>query len=315
MLHKRTAGTTGASKGRASLAEKRKEAAKNWDCYVFLLPFLAIFSLFVIAPVLMSIYYSFTYYNVLQPPQFIGWQNYLNLFVSDSVFTTALKNTLLIALITGPAGYLLSLLMAWCINELSAPLRALMVTVMYAPSICGGAYMIWKVLFSGDAYGYLNGVLMNLGFLNEPIQWLTDTNCMMGVAIVVTLWMSLGSGFLSFVAGFQTVDRSMYEAGYVEGIRNRWQELWFITLPMMRPQLMFGAVMSISSAFSCGAMHDVMFGSPSTDYATHTILNHMNDYGGVRFEMGYACAIATILFIMMVGSNSLVQKLLRKVGV
>ena len=306
--------STKAERIRAYWAVKRREAANNKDCYLFLLPFLLIFTLFVIAPVLMSVYYSFTYYNVLQPPQFIGWQNYVTLFVSDSLFTTAMKNTLLIALVTGPAGYLLSLLMAWCINELSRGLRAVMVTIMYAPSICGGAYMIWKVLFSGDAYGYLNGLLMNMGWINEPIQWLTDTGYMSGVAIVVTLWMSLGSGFLSFVAGFQTVDRSMYEAGYVEGIRNRWQELWFITLPMMRPQMMFGAVMSISAAFSCGAVQDSLFGSPSTDYATHTIVNHMNDYGGVRFEMGYACAIATVLFVMMVLTNQLIQRMLRKVG-
>ncbi len=212
-------------RARAYLAGKGREATRNWDCYLFLLPFLLVFTLFVIAPVLMSMYYSFTYYNVLQPPQFVGWENYKNLFVGDDIFLTALKNTFLIAVVTGPAGYLASLLMAWCINELSAPLRALMVTVMYAPSICGGAYMIWKVLFSGDAYGYLNGILMNMGFINDPILWLTDTNYMLGVSMVVMLWMSLGSGFLSFVAGFQTIDKSMYEAGYVEGIRNRWQEL------------------------------------------------------------------------------------------
>ncbi len=301
-------------RARAYLAGKGREATRNWDCYLFLLPFLLVFTLFVIAPVLMSMYYSFTYYNVLQPPQFVGWENYKNLFVGDDVFLTALKNTFLIAVVTGPAGYLASLLMAWCINELSAPLRALMVTVMYAPSICGGAYMIWKVLFSGDAYGYLNGILMNMGFINDPILWLTDTNYMLGVSMVVMLWMSLGSGFLSFVAGFQTIDKSMYEAGYVEGIRNRWQELWFITLPMMKPQLMFGAVMSITGAFSCGVVQENLFGNPSTDYAAHTLLNHMNDYGGIRFEMGYACAIATFLFVVMMGCNGLVQKLLRKVG-
>lgn len=301
-------------RARAYLAGKGREATRNWDCYLFLLPFLLVFTLFVIAPVLMSMYYSFTYYNVLQPPQFVGWQNYQNLFVGDNVFLTALKNTFLIAIVTGPAGYLASLLMAWCINELSAPLRALMVTVMYAPSICGGAFMIWKVLFSGDAYGYLNGILMNMGLINDPVQWLTDTNYMLGVSMVVMLWMSLGSGFLSFVAGFQTIDKSMYEAGYVEGIRNRWQELWFITLPMMKPQLMFGAVMSITGAFSCGTVQEALFGNPSTDYAAHTLLNHMSDYGTTRFEMGYACAVATFLFVLMMGCNGLVQKLLRKVG-
>ncbi len=282
----------------AYLAGKGREAVRNWDCYVFLLPFLLIFSVFVIAPVFMSIYYSFTYYNILQPPQFVGWQNYQNLFVGDDVFLTALKNTFLLAVITGPVGYIASLLTAWCINELSAPLRAVMVTVMYAPSICGGAYMIWKVLFSGDAYGYLNGILMSLGLIYEPVQWLTDTNYMLGVSMVVMLWMSLGSGFLSFVAGFQTIDKSMYEAGYVEGIRNRWQELWFITLPMMKPQLLFGAINALVNSFGVFDVAVSVAGMPSPNYAAHTIVAHLYDYAFIRFQMGYASAVAMVLFLI-----------------
>ena len=297
-----------------SLRRTGKAARKNWDCYLFLLPFFSIFAVFVVAPVVMSLLLSFTYYNVLETPKWVGWDNYINLFVADDLFITAVKNTLLIAAITGPLGYIISLLIAWSISELSPTMRAVMVTAMYAPSISGGAFMIFKILFSGDSYGYLNAVLVNLGITSEPIQWLTDTNYMMWVGILVMVWMSLGAGFLSFVAGFQTIDRSMYEAGYVEGIKNRWQELWHITLPLMKPQLMFGAVMSITGAFSCGAVQDELFGNPSTDYATHTVLNHLNDYGSTRFEMGYACAIATLLFLAMVGSNKFVQKLLSKVG-
>lgn len=305
-------------KNRMKLGEyfrwKGKAVCRNWDCYVFIFPFFLIFAIFVVTPVVMSMFLSFTYYNILEAPRFVAWDNYTNLLVSDDLFITAIKNTFLIAAITGPVGYLVSLFMAWCINELSPLMRAIMVTIMYAPSISGGAFMIFKVLFSGDSYGYLNAVLVSTGIIGEPIQWLTNTDYMMWVGIIVMVWMSLGSGFLSFVAGFQTIDRSMYEAGYVEGIKNRWQELWYITLPLMKPQLMFGAVMSITGAFSCGGVQDTLFGSPSTDYATHTILNHMNDYGGTRFEMGYACAIATLLFLLMVGSNKLVQKLLSKIG-
>ena len=276
-----------------SLRRTGKAARKNWDCYLFLLPFFSIFAVFVVAPVVMSLLLSFTYYNVLETPKWVGWDNYINLFVADDLFITAVKNTLLIAAITGPLGYIISLLIAWSISELSPTMRAVMVTAMYAPSISGGAFMIFKILFSGDSYGYLNAVLVNLGITSEPIQWLTDTNYMMWVGILVMVWMSLGAGFLSFVAGFQTIDRSMYEAGYVEGIKNRWQELWHITLPLMKPQLMFGAVMSITGAFSCGAVQDELFGNPSTDYATHTVLNHLNDYGSTRFEMGYACLLYT----------------------
>lgn len=287
---------------------------RNWDCYVYILPFFLIFGIFVIAPVAISIGLSFTSYNIFEAPRFIGLQNYITFFTADDLSITALKNTLIIALVTGPIGYLLSLLLAWAINELNGVWRTLMVTVFYAPSISGGAFMIFKVFFSGDAYGYLNGILLEFGMIHEPIKWLTDTDYMMAVGILVMIWMSLGSGFLSFVAGFRNMDHALYEAGWVEGISNRWQELWFITLPMMKPQLMFGAVMSITGAFSCGAVQDVLFGSPSTEYATHTLVNHMNDYGNTRMEMGYACTIATLLFVMMLLCNKLIQKLLKRVG-
>lgn len=296
------------------LRRKGREIVKNWDAYLFTAPFYLIFVVFTVLPVLISIGLSFTYYNMLQAPAYVGLQNYFNLFLNDDIFLTAIKNTLLIAVITGPLGYLASFLFAWFINELNPRLRAVMIVVFYAPSISGNVYMVWSILFSGDTYGYINAILMNLGILHKPVQWLTDPTTMLPVVILVMLWMSLGSGFLAFVAGLQTVDRSMYEAGYVEGIKNRWQELWHITLPSMKPQLLFGAVMSITSAFSAGDVTTALCGFPSTDYAAHTMINHLNDYGNIRFEMGYACAIATLLFFLMIGCNQVIQRLLRKVG-
>ena len=299
---------------RSKLAYKCRQIRLNWDAYLFLLPFALVFCLFTLAPVVTSLWYSFTYYNILEPAEFIGFQNYINLFLNDEVFLVALKNTFLIAAITGPVGYLASLLLAWFINELNPMLRSIMVTVFYAPSISGAAYLIWTIIFNGDTYGYANAMLLNVGLINEPIQWLTDTSYMMFVVILVQLWMSLGAGFLSFVAGFQTLDKSQYEAGYIDGISNRWQELWFITLPSMKPQLMFGAVMSITSSFAVGDITVQLCGNPSTDYAVHTVVNHLTDYGGVRFDMGYACAIASILFISMIVLNEVIQRLLSKVG-
>ncbi len=303
-----------APKRNGLLRRKGREVVKNWDAYLFSAPFFIIFFVFTVLPVVISIGLSFTYYNILQTPSFVGLQNYFNLFLNDDTFLIAVKNTLLIAVITGPIGYLASFLFAWFINELNPKLRAVMIVVFYAPSISGNVYMVWSILFSGDTYGYINAFLLNMGIIHKPVQWLTDPTTMLPVVIIVMLWMSLGSGFLAFVAGLQTVDRSMYEAGYVEGIKNRWQELWHITLPSMKPQLLFGAVMSITSAFSAGDVTSALCGFPSTDYAAHTMINHLNDYGNVRFEMGYACAIATLLFFLMIGCNQLIQRLLRKVG-
>ncbi len=292
----------------------KKSFKQNWDCYLYMAPYGIIFFAFTVLPVLASIFLGFTYYNILEAPTFIGIDNFRDLLATDDVFIIALKNTLIIAVITGPIGYLSSILFAWLINELSHTMRAVMVTILYAPSISGGAYTIWAIIFSGDAYGWINSMLLSLGLVNEPLQFLTDSKYMMTVCCIVVIWMSLGTGFLSNVAGFRTIDRSLYEAGYIEGIRNRWQELWFITLPQMKPMLMFSAVMSITQAFTVGDICTTLFGFPSTDYATHTILNHIQDYGGQRFEMGYACAIATVLFVMMVACNQIIQRLLRKVG-
>ena len=289
-------------------------AKKNYDCYLFLLPFGILFAAFVVMPVAISIFFGFTDFNLLEMPELKKIKNYQKLFVDDEIFTIAFRNTIIIALVVGPIGYLASLLIAWQINELNNVLRAVMVTIMYAPSISGGAYTIWQYIFSNDSYGYINSVLISLGAIKKPVQFLSDTEWMLPIVIIVMIWMSLGAGFLSFVAGLKTIDKSFYEAGYIEGIKSRWQELWFITLPTMKPQLMFGAVMSITATFSAGAVGTQLFGSPSTDYAAHTIINHLEDYGNTRFEMGYACAIATVLFALMIICNELIKRLLNRVG-
>lgn len=277
-------------------------------------PYFILFFLFTVLPVLASMILSFTDFNMLEWPEFIGWDNYIRLIVNDDLFIKALKNTLILAVITGPVSYLMCLLFAWIINEFSGKLRAFLTLIFYAPSICGNAYMIWQIILSGDRYGYLNGILLKWDIINEAILWMQTEDCVMPMLIVVQLWLSLGTGFLSFIAGLQTVDTSLYEAGALDGIKNRWQELWYITLPAMKPQLMFGAVMQITQSFAIADISIQLAGNPSVNYAGSTVVTHLLDYGTVRFEMGYASAIATILFLLMVGSNKLVQKLLRRVG-
>jgi len=283
-------------------------------CYLFLAPYAILFFTFYILPICTSIFYSFTNYNILEAPKFVGLKNYINLVLQDEVFLTAIKNTFVIAVITGPLGYMLSFLFAWFINELPKWLRAVAVVVFYAPSIAGNAYTIFSVIFRGDAYGYLNSLLLNFGLIDAPYLWLSDPRYIMTVLIIVILWMSMGTGFLSFVAGFQGIDKSMYEAGYVDGIKNRWQELWYITLPSMKPMLLFGAVMSITSAFNVCDVPRALAGYPSTDYAARTVVTHLFDYGFSRFEMGYASAIATLLFLIMILCKKFIANALSKVG-
>ena len=291
-----------------------KEMKKNKTAYFMLAPFFLLFIIFTVLPVVLSIILSLTDFNMLQLPSWQGMSNYSRLFLDDEIFMLACQNTLIFAAVTGPVSYLLSLLIAWFINELPPKIRAVVTLVFYAPSISGQVYLIWKTLFSSDSYGWANATLMDLGILNKPILWFEDAKYVMGLCIVVALWTSLGTSFLAFIAGLQTIDRSMYEAAAVDGIKNRWQELWYITLPTMRPQLMFGAVLAITNSFGFGAVVDALCGFPSVDYAAHTIMHHLSDYGGARYEVGYASAIAVILFIIMYGSNVVIKKALSKVG-
>ncbi|GGG18526.1 carbohydrate ABC transporter permease [Paenibacillus aceti] len=302
----------GPDKGRA--AQLFREMKMKRQGYMLLAPYFILFFIFTAFPVLMALGLSFTNFNILEPPSFIGWENYANLFIKDDVFLIALKNTLLFAVVTGPLSYIACFFLAWLINELPPRIRSVITLLFYAPSISGNVYLIWQVAFSGDSFGYVNAFLMKWGFILEPIQWLQDPKYMLFIIMIVQLWLSLGTAFLAFIAGLQGMDMSLIEAGAIDGIRNRWQELWFITLPSLRPMLMFGAVMQITSSFAVADVATNMVGFPSPQYAGHTIVTHLNDYGSIRFEMGYASAIATVLFAIMLGSNLIVQKLLKKVG-
>ena len=287
---------------------------KSKTSYLMLAPYLILFTFFTIAPVLVSIGLSFTYFNMLEAPDFVGWANYIKLFLDDDIFMIALKNTLLFAVITGPVSYILCVLFAWIINEFRGKMLAFLTLIFYAPSICGQAYLVWNIILNPGKTGWLNGILIKMGFLDEPLLWMQTEKYVLPVLIVVQLWLSLGTGFLSFIAGLQTVDKSLYEAAAMDGVKNRWQELWYVTLPSMKPQLMFGAVMQITQSFAVADISIQLAGNPSVNYAGATVVTHLLDYSSTRYEMGYASAIATVLFLLMVGTNKFVQKILGRVG-
>lgn len=284
---------------------------KNKSAYLMLLPFMLFFTLFTIIPVLMSMPIGFTDFNMVQFPQFVGLSNYSALFLSDKIFMQSVRVTLVSAIFTGPVSYVLCFLIAWLINEMRPKLRTIFTLIFYIPSM-SSVYTVWQLIFSGDSHGYINAFLLNTGIITSPVQWLTDGRYVLLVTIVVQMYLSLGTGFLALRAGFQNIDRTWYEAGAIEGIKNRWQELIYITIPAMTPQLMFAAVMQIVSAFAAGTVSQNLLGFPSTDYKAHTIMNHAYDYGWIRYEMGYASAICMILFVLMYFLNRLVGRLLRK---
>ncbi len=282
-------------------------------CYVMVLPFMLCFFLFTVLPVLVSLFFGFTDFDLIRTPNFVGFDNYIRMFLDDDIFMIAVQNTLMFAVITGPLSYILCYLFAWFINDLPPKARAFFTVVFYAPNLAS-VYWIWTYIFSNDSYGLLNSFLMRLGFISEPILWLSEAKYQLTVVIIVQLWMSLGTAFITFIAGFQNLDQELAEAGAIDGVTNRFQELVYIILPQMVPQLLFGAVMQIATSFSVSGQSSALVGFPSTDYAAHTIVLHIQDYGSTRFELGYACAMTFVLFLVMLFTKWLITKALNKIS-
>lgn len=298
-----------------------KKTRKNILCdsderwfLIFLLPFLSMFVLFTVIPIISSVFLSFFNFDMIRKVEFTGMTNYIRLLLNDGIFKTVVANTVLFAVITGPGGFLLSFVLAWFINEFSPFIRTVLSFLFYAPSLVGGAYFIWQILFSSDSYGYLNSFLLSAGFITAPIAWLNNTEYVFGIIVLVQLWQSMGVSFLANISGLQNINGEMYEAGAIDGIRNRWQELWYITLPAMKHMLLFSAVMQISSAFSVSGIAIELAGYPSVEYKVDTIVSYMADVGTIRYEMGYASAMAVILFGMMAIFRWIIGKLINSTG-
>ncbi|MCI6581138.1 MAG: sugar ABC transporter permease [Oscillospiraceae bacterium] len=293
--------------------KKKKSLYKteSLECWLMLAPFMIFFIIFTVVPVVISLPLGFTNFDMVNFPEFAGLSNFKTLFLSDRTFIHSIKVTLIFALFSGPVSYVLCFLLAWLINELPSCLRTVFTLIFYIPSMAG-VYTVWQLIFSGDQYGYVNAFLLDLGIITSARQWLTDANYILFVVIIVQLWISLGAGFLALRAGFQNIDKSLYEAGAIEGIKNRWQELFYITVPAMKPQMLFAAVMQIVSAFTADIAARNLVGFPSTDYAAHTVMTHAYDYGWVRYEMGYSSAICTVLFVVMYAVNKLITRILAK---
>lgn len=295
--------------------KKNIESRYQWQIYGMLLPFMLIFFIFTILPVLITIGISFTTYNVLEDPVFVGLDNYRRLFVEDALFAKAVKNTIIFAVFTGPLGYILAFAASWCINEMGRYMKAFLTFIFYIPTISGMAYTVWKMILGSDMYSYLNSFLIRLGLIDKPVQWLSTEQYILPIVIIVQLWMSFGTGFLTMVAGFTTIDTQYYEAGAIDGIRNRFQELRYITIPLMIPHLMTSALLQITAMFSNTAASNNLVGFPSTNYAGHLIMTHLNDYANTRVERGYASAIAVVLFVLMVSLNKFILNKMKKIGV
>ena len=290
--------------------EKRKRSLPPWT---LLTPYGIVFTVFIIIPVVAAIVLSFTYFNTIQPPKLVGLQNYIDLFTTDSTFLKyVVPNTITYALFVGVGGYILSFFLAWSLSQLTHGVRTVMAVIIYSPSLTGGVLIanIWKVIFDGSETGYLNYWLMKLGVIAEPIKWLQSSNYLMVVMIIVALWSSMGVGFLSILSGITNVDKEIYEAAYMDGIKNRFQEIFYVTIPSIKPQMLFGAVMAIVNTFTTSGVGVALSGSnPTPNYAGQLIGTHIEDFGFIRNEMGYAAAVSVVLLLMIYLMSTVANKL------
>ncbi len=281
----------------------RRWLEREGNAYGFLLPYALLFAIFIVVPVLAAIALSFTFFDAIQPPHFIGLGNYIALLPAEDTFMRyVLPNTLQFAVIVGPGGYVLAFMLAWVLAQLPRLPRTIFALILYSPSMTAGVAMavVWKTLFSGDQTGYLNSFQLGLGVLQEPIQWLQSPQYLMPIMILVTLWSSMGIGFLAMLAGILEISPELYEAAAIDGMSSRWQEIFYITIPSMKPQMLFGAVMALVGTFQAGAIGVARSGSnPTPQYAGQLIVNHIEDYGFLRYEMGYAAAISVVLLLMV----------------
>lgn len=270
--------------------------------YLFVFPYALLFVIFILAPVVMAVILSFTNFNAIQWPRLVGLLNYVNLITSDDVFMQyVLPNTVKYALIVGVGGYVLSFLLAWALANMTKLPRTIFALILYSPSMTTGVAMavLWKIMFTGDQTGYINSWLMDLGIINEPIVWLVNANYLLPIIIIIGLWSSMGVGFLAILAGLLNVDESLYEAAAIDGVKNRFQEMIYVTIPSMKPQMLFAAVMQIVGAFQNGTISTLLAGNPTPGYAGQLIVNHIEDYGFIRYEMGYAAAVSVVLLLIV----------------
>lgn len=291
-----------------------KNKTRNLEFHILWLPFLVLFFIFTVLPILSSVVLSFTDFDAVSMPKFVGLENYFRMFTSDEVLPVSLKNTVLFAVFIGPFGFALSFFLAWIINEFGKSARSILSFLFYSPALVGNAYYIWQILFSGDSYGYANSLLMSFGIVTEPIQWFRNEQYVFVIIVLIQLWLSMGVSFLANIAGLQNVDDELYEAGAIDGIKTRWHELWYITLPSMKSILLFGIVMQIQSAFSVSAIPMALAGYPSVNHSVDTILSHLQDVGAERFEMGYASAISVLLFALIILTKQILTKFVNSVG-
>lgn len=291
------------------------ELRKMMPGYLFILPAVLLISVFVFLPIIASLFLSFTQYNVLQPPKWVGLNNYYRLIFEDPLFWIAVRNTVLYVAGTVPVCVMISLLLAVWVDSVKIRfMKYLFRTVYFLPTITAivAISVVWKWLYAGGTYGLINFVLMKLGI--PPVDWLTNPHTTLPAIMVMSIWGGVGYNFIIFLAGLQGIPRTIYEAAEIDGASG-FRNFWHITLPLLRPAIVFVVLMSVIGSFQ--VFDQVYILTQGTEYvggvlhSALTIVTYLYERGFERFEMGYASAIAYMLFFLVFALTLFNLKFLR----
>jgi multiple sugar transport system permease protein len=284
--------------------------------YLFLLPGLLVLSLFFFLPVAAALLLSFTDFDIYAVAdsdnlRFIGFRNYIALF-QDPLFWTALKNTFYFVLVGGPLSVAASLGAALLLNARGIRFKGFFRTAYFAPVVTTlvAVAVVWRFLFHAR-YGLVNWLIGLVGI--GPINWLGDPTYAMPAIIILAVWKNFGYNMIIFIAGLQNIPGYLYEAAEVDGA-NAWQQFRTITLPMLAPTFLFVGIITMIGYFQLFAEPYVMTeGGPL--HATLSIVLLMYEEGFKWWNMGYAAAIAFVLFVIIFIGTLIQLKLQRETHV
>jgi putative chitobiose transport system permease protein len=212
--------------------------------YLFLAPALIVIAVFLLYPIGAVVYYSFTDYNIVRPPEWAGLKNYQWL-AKDPIFRQALKHSFTYLLVT-PILVVLSTVLAIIVNRKLPGINAYR-ALFFIPVVSGtiAVGIAWRMMF--DTNGIINGILLTIGLLKEPIQWLAEPAFTLPIAMMLTIWLGLGYYMMILLAGLQNIPEELYDAAAIDGC-NGWQKHWHVSIPGLRPQITFVAVISSLAA-------------------------------------------------------------------
>ncbi|NQU95640.1 MAG: sugar ABC transporter permease [Candidatus Omnitrophica bacterium] len=272
----------------------------KWS-YIFIAPAVLLFLIFVVGPVIASFYWSFTEYDAIHAPKWVGLANYKNIFFNDPRFWKSVRNTCLYTLGVIPLGTALSLLLAIAVDQ-QIRFKNFFRAIYFIPSVTSviALSVIWKWLFAGEKYGLINHILIRVGL--QPVDWLMSPVWTLPAIMIMSIWASLGYNMILFLAGLQTIPKTVYEAADIDGA-NVFDKFWHITLPLLKPFTVFVVIIGFITSFQVFERVYIMtqseLGIGGVLDSALTVVAYLYDMGFRKFKMGYASALGYIVFVVV----------------